>query len=230
MILRHRKTAIGALVALALAIVPSVALASSVTLDSAVTVGANSKNSFTVPSAMLDASGYLVVHEGTETAPGAVIGTSALLEAGTHTDVEIDLNRPIVSSEYLWVMMHVESNANTSFDGATVDIAAVDATNGNADLENQVVSRALVTIALPTLPAFTGTIPVRGVALVLFEGGSIADLVAATQAQGVTTVSTTVDGKFMVHVVGAPTFVNAAFDTRFEAGFPGQTPMVLTKR
>lgn len=230
MIRHHRKTAIGAFVALVLAIVPSVALASSVTLDSDITVGANAKTSFTVPSAVLDASGYLVIHEGTATTPGAAIGASALLEAGTHAAVKIDLDRPIASGEYLWVMMHVESNANTSFDGATVDIAAVDATNGNADLGNQVVSRALVTIGLPTLPSFQGTIPVRGVALVLFEGGSIADLVAAAQAQGVTTVSTTVDGKFTVHVVGAPAFVNAAFDTRFEAGFPGQTPMVLTKR
>ncbi|MQA00897.1 MAG: hypothetical protein GEU80_16515 [Dehalococcoidia bacterium] len=75
--------------------------------------------------------------------------------------------------------------------------------------------------------SFTGTIPSSGVALVTFNGGTVAQLAAAAQAEGVLSVSATVGGEFIVYIVGAPAFVNAEFNSTFSAGLEAGTPVIL---
>lgn len=61
---------------------------------------------------------------------------------------------------------------------------------------------------------FEGTVNPSGLSLASFSG-SIAQLEETCLALGVTSVSATVDGKYVVYVPGAPAFVNDAFVSQF---------------
>ncbi len=82
---------------------------------------------------------------------------------------------------------------------------------------------ATVTIILPggssTTPGagFTPDI-VAGFNLTAYNGGTLSQLANDAAAAGATTVSVTVGGAFLTHVVGAPDFVNAAFAANFSDG------------
>jgi len=76
---------------------------------------------------------------------------------------------------------------------------------------------------------FTGDIADDGVSLVIFGGGSITVLAEAGEMENVISISLTVDGEFVVYIVGAPDFVNAAFSALFgEDGVPAG-PVILKK-
>ncbi|MEX1023361.1 MAG: hypothetical protein WD058_09465 [Dehalococcoidia bacterium] len=232
MIRSNLKTGLGALVAAGALAIPGAAMAADLTVDSEVTVDAAASTTFTVPSATLDAAGYIVVHEGTEAAAGDVIGVSALTDAGAHSDISIDLDRAIEDGEHLWVSVYNETNANATFDGATVDLAVTDAVNGNVDLDGALTFPVLANVSADVEGdgSFSGDIAAVGSSLVLFSGGSLDDLVAAANAEGVLTVVATVDGAFVTHVVGAPVFVNADFAAAFSGGIDADTPLVVVKR
>lgn len=221
------KFALGVLAAATVLAVPATGWAANLQLGALVTVGAGAATTLTVPSATLDADGYVVVQEGTETTPGDIIGVSALTTAGTHANLAIELDREMEDGENLWVSIHTESDANTTFDSAVeveavapvqveVNVAGADGQGPLAGAQNR--------------PEFAGQIPSRGVALVVFSGGTLAELIEAARAQGAATIAATFDGEFVVHVVGAPDFVNAMFESRFAAGVGPQTPMVLAKQ
>ncbi|GMU39600.1 MAG: 6,7-dimethyl-8-ribityllumazine synthase [Chloroflexota bacterium] len=72
---------------------------------------------------------------------------------------------------------------------------------------------------------FTGSIAPSGVSLVVYGGGTVAQLAADAAAAGVKTISVTVDGAFKVYVVGAPAFVNAGFPATLAAN----TPVIVVK-
>lgn len=222
------RSGVVAMAAAAALAVPATAMAASIDVTNEATFEAGA-TTFTVGSATLDAPGYVVIHEGTATGLGDPVGVSAYLQAGTYTDLAVTLDRAIQDQEYLWPMVHVESGANTSFDAA-VDVAAVDATNGNVNLGQLVGFPVQLNLQAASDGSFSGDIANLGVSLVLFSGGSMDGLVAAAQAEGVTTISATVNGKFMTYVVGAPEFVNAAFKAHFSGGVDAQTPLVLVKR
>ena len=87
-----------------------------------------------------------------------------------------------------------------------------------------VTSCATVNFAksLPGAPApgkFGGSmIAPSGVSLVIFGGGSLADLVAAANDEGAISVWATVDGAFRGLFPGAPSFVSASFNAAFPDG------------
>jgi hypothetical protein len=222
------RSGVVALATAAALAIPATAMAASIDVANEVTFEAGA-TTFTVASATLDAPGYVVIHEGTATGSGDPVGVSAYLQAGTYTDLAVTLDRAIQDQEYLWPMVHVESGTDTSFNAST-DVAAVDATNGNVNIGQVVGFPTQLTLQAATDGSFSGDIANLGVSLVLFDGGSMAQLVAAAQAESVTTISATVDGKFMTYVVGAPEFVNAAFKAHFAGGVSAQTPLVLVKR
>lgn len=72
---------------------------------------------------------------------------------------------------------------------------------------------------------FTGSIAPAGVSLVVYGGGTTAQLAADAAAQGIKTISVTVGGSFQVYVVGAPAFVNA----NFPATLAANTPVIVVK-
>lgn len=117
--------------------------------------------------------------------------------------------------------------------GATgADSAEYTMTNGG---ETSVA--AAITITLPaaavveTVAAatgFDGTI-VAGVNLTTHAGGTVTAMAADAVAAGATSVSVTSAGSFIVHVVGAPSFVNQAFTDHFTDGVPASTVMLVVK-
>ncbi len=96
---------------------------------------------------------------------------------------------------------------------------------------------ATITLTLPaaavveTVAAatgFDGTI-VAGVNLTTHAGGTVTAMAADAVAAGATSVSVTSAGSFIVHVVGAPSFVNQAFTDHFTDGVPAGTVMLVVK-
>ena len=93
---------------------------------------------------------------------------------------------------------------------------------------------ATVTIILPggtptpTPGAGFADALVAGVNLTTYRGGTVLQLATDAAAAGATSVSVTSAGAFIVHVVGAPDFVNAAFAANFPDDVPsGQVVLVL---
>lgn len=67
-----------------------------------------------------------------------------------------------------------------------------------------------------------------GATLASYGGGSVAQLEAELLEIGATSAAATVDGSFVVLIVGAPAFVNAEFNAAFASGFSADTPMLVT--
>ncbi len=61
---------------------------------------------------IIDQKAYLVIHEAINGKAGEVIGVSAMLEAGTHEQVSVPLNRSVVQGEELIGMLHASDGQN----------------------------------------------------------------------------------------------------------------------
>lgn len=69
----------------------------------------------TVPAATLEGTkGWLAVRANDGGEPGEVLGYSPL-QAGTNNDVEVELDRPVDSSQRLYITVHEESPADGKF-------------------------------------------------------------------------------------------------------------------
>jgi len=66
----------------------------------------------------------------------------------------------------------------------------------------------------------------EGFSLLVYEGGSVADLVACAESRGVTALYAVHGGEWAAHILGAPDFVNRAFAERYPDGVPALTPLV----
>ena len=65
-----------------------------------------------------------------------------------------------------------------------------------------------------------------GFTLVVFEGGSVDDLVACAGRRHVTALYALHDGEWVSHILAAPEFVNEPFQELFPNGIPPITPLV----
>ena len=61
-----------------------------------------------ISMAVLQTSGYVVIHEDKDGAPGAILGSSKVLTQGQSTDVSISLSRTSQDGEILYAMLHVD--------------------------------------------------------------------------------------------------------------------------
>ena len=68
-----------------------------------------------------------------------------------------------------------------------------------------------------------------GFNLVLYEGGSVDDLVACAEGVGLAALYFLDDGIWVSYTLGAPEFVNAAFRELFIDGVPSVTPLVVKR-
>ena len=66
-----------------------------------------------------------------------------------------------------------------------------------------------------------------GYSLVVYAGGSFADLEACAQRHGITAMYTLVDGQWVSYRIGAPVVVNRAFMELYGDGLPAVTPLVV---
>ena len=77
----------------------------------------------------LAAPGFLVIHEDADGAPGAILGASAVLQAGENTEVPVTLSRASRDGERLYAMLHSDVDGNGTFDAA-VDLPVQSALGG----------------------------------------------------------------------------------------------------
>jgi len=76
-------------------------------------------SSVAIDSATLIAPGYIVIHEQTDGELGPVIGNGELYEAGSFENVSVALDRPSVTGETLYAMLHDDDgNGLYEFPGA----------------------------------------------------------------------------------------------------------------
>ena len=69
----------------------------------------------------------------------------------------------------------------------------------------------------------------EGFNLVVYEGGSVDDLVACARGRGVSAVYTLNEGEYVSYILGAPEFVNQSFAGLFADGVPSVTPLVVKR-
>ena len=65
-----------------------------------------------------------------------------------------------------------------------------------------------------------------GFRLVVYEGGSIAELVSCAESRGIVALYALHGGAYVSYILGAPDFVNAGFRELFADGLPPITPLV----
>ena len=65
-----------------------------------------------------------------------------------------------------------------------------------------------------------------GFSLLLYEGGSVRDLVDCARSRNVTALYAVDGGGFVPHILGAPEFVNRAFSQMYAAGLFPATPLI----
>ncbi len=66
----------------------------------------------------------------------------------------------------------------------------------------------------------------EGLSLVVYEGGSVAELVGCAESRGIVSLYALHDGVYAPYILGAPGFVNAGFLELFPDGLPPITPLV----
>lgn len=76
-------------------------------------------NTIIASQVYLAAPGFVVIHEDENGAPGAIIGSSVLLQAGESSKISITLSRPTQDGEKLHAMLHSDTDANGTFSAST---------------------------------------------------------------------------------------------------------------
>ena len=66
-----------------------------------------------------------------------------------------------------------------------------------------------------------------GFSLVVYEGGSVAELVGCAESRGIVALYALHEGVYVSHILGAPGFVNAGFLELFPDGLPPITPLIV---
>jgi hypothetical protein len=112
--------------------------------------------------------------------------------------------------------------------GATgTDTFTYTITNGGDTSAAATVTVTIGGSTTPTPGAGFSTEIVAGFNISQYNGGTVAEMAADAAAAGATTVSVTVEGGFLTYVVGAPAFVNAAFEANFTDGIPAGTGVLV---
>jgi len=185
----------------------------------------------------------------TSAAPAATVQTT--WNNGVLTvDVVDSAGRRVVDGTGIQVTLptslgSVSPNADTASVNGRVQFAiALTAATGNAIVTVRdsvggtirVNTSVNITAAAPTTPppatgdgTFTSAPAASGVSIVVFNGGTVAQLAETAAGLDVVSISATVDGAFVVYVVGAPAFVNAAFNAAFPDGLAAGTAVILKK-
>jgi hypothetical protein len=94
----------------------------------------------------------------------------------------------------------------------------------------QNVATGIVLTSVGTAPQLEGTLPSSGVAIAVWSGGTVAQLLPVAAAKGcnLTSLWTSEAGALVGYVVGAPTFVNSAFLNHHPGGvLPASTVLLL---
>ena len=95
-----------------------------------------------VASVTMPSPGFIGVHGNADGAPGPVIGHSALLPAGTSTNVVIVLDEPLTETDLVWPMVHIDMDGNGVYEffppDVTIDLPGVTAEGNIAVVSGEV--------------------------------------------------------------------------------------------
>ncbi len=103
-------------------------------------------------------------------------------------------------------------------------VAEVAVTVTSPDGSREQVYRVQLGDAGPSASCLRGAVSV-GFNLVVYEGGSIEDLVACAEGRHVTALYSLHEGEYVSYILGAPEFVNRTFSGLFTAGVPALTAL-----
>lgn len=67
----------------------------------------------------LENSGFLVIHEDMNGAPGRILGASALLPSGENENIRVTLAKQVKDGETLHAMLHADSDGDGKFQAST---------------------------------------------------------------------------------------------------------------
>ena len=67
----------------------------------------------------------------------------------------------------------------------------------------------------------------EGLSLVVYEGGSVEELVSCAESRGIAALYALHEGVYLSYILGAPGFVNRGFVATFGGGVPPVTPLVV---
>lgn len=79
--------------------------------------GTSNGNQVTIPSAMIRESGWVVIHRNADGGPQVpdIIG-KAMLDAGSNSDVTIQLEESVADGETLWAMLHQDTGTKGEYE------------------------------------------------------------------------------------------------------------------
>ena len=126
--------------------------------------------------------------------------------------------------------VHIDPmDADEEADGHQVDLAGVreiTVTVTSPDGSRERVYRVAASMAGPSASCLRGAVS-AGFSLLVYEGGSVDDLVACAGRRHVTALYVLHEGEWVSHILGAPDFVNAPFRALFADGVPSLLPLVV---
>ena len=109
---------------------------------------------------------------------------------------------------------------------AVEGVAEITVTVTSPDGSREKVYRLALSEAGPSESCLRGAVS-EGFSLVVFEGGSIEDLVACAEGRYVTALYALEGGEYVSYIRGAPEFVNEDFRALFAEGVPSLTPLTV---
>ncbi len=121
------------------------------------------------------------------------------------------------------------ADADVEADGHQVALAGVDeiaVTVTSPDGSRERVYRVAASMAGPSASCLRGAVS-AGFSLLVYEGGSVDDLLACGERRHVTALHVLHEGEWVSHILGAPDFVNAPFRALFADGVPAHLPLVV---
>ena len=158
------------------------------TSPASVTVGDQMSDGTTivVKSVELPSAGFIAVHADNGGSPGAVIGHSDLLAAGTSDGVTVTLDTPLEGTSIVWPMAHIDMDGDGQYTFMPPD-NAIDVPAINAD-GNVAVAPSAVTLLPSRGPSSLEAVDQEGLGL----GVSVASV--TLPAQGFIAVHAEADG------------------------------------
>lgn len=153
----------------------------------------------------------------------------------TATDLVFDANGDLLVSQFSTNMLagapgrisRISDGTASTIVHLLVTSTSLTVSEGGRLLVSQEVP-GLVSDVTDVLPGGFSVPLVAGANLATYGGGPLNQLQAELGEAGATSIVMTVDGAFVIHIVGAPAFVNADFTTAFPDGLPaGATVLIL---
>ena len=113
----------------------------------------------------------------------------------------------------------------TSADGSRTRVYRVRFGEAEQEAEQVEQEAEQVSVPEPWLHCLRGAVA-EGFSLVVFEGGSVEELVSCAESRDITALYALHEGVYVSHILGAPEFVNQPFAELFADGVPPLVPMV----